>query len=490
MKKLFVIAMAVATVLSLRPVAQDAPQNARAAIDAAAAAMGTVALQSVQYFGTGSVNPTGQAFTSGGPWPRFTVTKYTMSVNFTVPAMRQELVRIDNQRPTRGGGAGGFNPGTGQGGIRPIPGDIIQNQTTDGRTEAGALNIWLTPHGFLKGAAANVATATASTVRGKRVVAFTAGKHTVSGTLSDRNLVERVETRMDVSFTGDTLVEGIYSDYRDFGGVQFPMRIVMQQGGFPILDLVLTDVRPNSPAALEVGANPQRGGGPAGAAPVQAEARPAPERIADGVWFMTPGEEGSILVEFNDHLVMVEGPGNDAQTMAALANAKMLASNKPVRYVINTHHHADHAGGLRAFVAEGIPIVTHDTHERYFQQQIFRNPHTLNPDRLARAPRAPIIETIKDRRVFSDGKMTLELHLLRDQPHSEGLLVAYIPRERLLIQADAFHPRPGAKPLPAPSPYTINLVENIARLKLDVARVVHVHGGISPFVDVLRAAGR
>ena len=118
------------------------------------------------------------------------------------------------------------------------------------------------------------------------------------------------------------------------------------------------------------------------------------------------------------------------------------------------------------------------------------SPHTLNPDRLARAPRAAIIETIKDRRVFSDGKMTLEIHLLRDQPHSEGLLVAYIPRERLLIQADAFHPRPGAKPLPAPSPYTINLVENVARLKLDVARVVHVHGGISPYADVLKAAGR
>jgi len=490
MKKLFVIAVAVATVLSLRPFAQNAAQNARAAIDAAAAAMGTTALQSVQYSGTGSVNPTGQAFTSGGPWPRFTVTKYTMSVNYAAPAMRQELVRVDNQLPTRGGGAGGFNPATGQGGIRPIPGDIIQNQTTDGRTEAGALTLWLTPHGFLKGAQANVTTATTSTVRGKRVIAFTAGKHTVTGTLSDRNLVERVETRIDVSFTGDTPMEGIYSDYRDFGGVQYPMRIVMRQGGFAILDLTLTDVRPNSPAALEVVANPQRGGGPGGAAPAQVEARPAPERIVDGVWFMTPGEEGSILVEFSDHLVMVEGPGNDAQTMAALANARTLAPNKPVRYVINTHHHADHAGGLRAFVAEGIPIVTHDTHERYYQQQIFRNPHTLNPDRLARTPRAAIIETMKDRRVFSDGKMTLEVHLLRDQPHSEGLLVAYIPRERLLIQADAFHPRPGAMPLPAPSPYTINLVENVERLKLDVARVVHVHGGISPFGDVLKAAGR
>jgi glyoxylase-like metal-dependent hydrolase (beta-lactamase superfamily II) len=478
MKKPFVIAVAAATVLSLQLSAQNATQNAKAAIDAATAAMGTATLQSVQYSGTGSVNPTGQAYTTGGPWPKFTVTKYTMSVNYAMPAMRQELVRIDDQLPTRGGGAGGFNPATGQGSIRPIPGDIIQNQTTDGRTEVGALNVWLTPHGFLKGAAANAATATSSTVRGKRVVSFTAGKHTVTGTLSDRNLVERVETRMDISFTGDTLFEGIYSEYRSLGGVQFPMRIVMRQGGFSILELSLTDVRPNSPAALEVRANSPRGGGPgAAAAPAQAEARVAPERIADGVMN-------------NDYAVFVEGPGSDAQTMAALADAKTIAPNKPVRYVVNTHHHADHAGGLRAFVAEGIPIVTHETHRQYYEQQIFRNPHTLNPDRLARAPRAPTIETVKDKRVFTDGRMTLEIHLLRDHAHSEGLLVAYIPRERLLIQADAFHPRPGAKPLPAPSPFTINLVENIARLKLDVARVVQVHGGVSPYADVLKAAGR
>jgi hypothetical protein len=101
-----------------------------------------------------------------------------------------------------------------------------------------------------------------------------------------------------------------------------------------------------------------------------------------------------------------------------------------------------------------------------------------------------MIETINDTRVFTDGSTTLEIHLLRDHPHSEGLLVGYIPQEGLLIQVDAFHPRPGAEPLPAPSPFTMNMVNNIERLKLDVERVVHVHGGISPYADVLRAAGR
>jgi hypothetical protein len=97
---------------------------------------------------------------------------------------------------------------------------------------------------------------------------------------------------------------------------------------------------------------------------------------------------------------------------------------------------------------------------------------------------------MKDKRVITDGSMTIEIHLLRDNAHAEGLLVAYLPKQKLLMQADCYIPRPGAPPLPAPSPYTVNMVDNIMRLKLDVDRVVHLHGGISPYSDVLAAAGR
>jgi hypothetical protein len=92
--------------------------------------------------------------------------------------------------------------------------------------------------------------------------------------------------------------------------------------------------------------------------------------------------------------------------------------------------------------------------------------------------------------VLTDGSTTIELYLLRDHLHAEGLLMAYLPKQKLLIQADSYIPRPGAPPLPAPSPYTINLVDNVERLKLDVARVVHIHGGISPYSDLVAAAGR
>ena len=488
MKEKLLIGFVIAVTAPLNVTAQDASS----VTDASTKAMGAAMLQSIRYTGTGTNNSVGQAFTSGGPWPRYKVTKYAALVNYSVPAMRQEIIRIDNEFPPRGGGAGGFNPATGQGGIRPVPGDIIQNQNTDGRTEVGALNIWLTPHGFLKGVAANGG-AKISGKRGKdKLVSFTAfGKYTVTAAINEQNLIETVETRIDGGFTGDTLIEGIYSGYKDFGGVKFPMHIVQRQGGYPILDITVDGVEPNSSAALEFRGNPQRGGGAGGRGSEAAAAvRIQSEKIGGGIWVLNYGAERSIAVEFKDHLVIVEGPGGDDQSLATIGEVKRVFPNKPIKYLVNTHHHSDHAGGIRAYVAEAIPIITHESHKRYYKQEIFKNPHTLNPDRLARMPRAPVIETIKDQRVLTDGDMTLELYLVRGNLHSEGLLMAYVPKEKLLIQADTFIPRPGVPPLPAPSPFTTNLVENVERLKLDVQRVAHIHGGVSSWGEILKAAGR
>jgi len=488
MKRTLVIVVVAVTFLSLHAAAQNTAPDAGAVLAAVTTAMGTAKLRSVQYTGTGSVNPTGQAYTTGGAWPRYTVTKYTMSVDYAVPAMRQELVRIDDAKVPRGGGAGGYNPQTFQGGIRPIPGDILQNNTINGRTDNGAIQFWLTPHGFLKGAAANMASLKTATARGKKTLTFKAfDKFPITATVDDRNTIEKVEALVDIAFTGDTVLDGTYTEYRDLDGIRFPMHILMREGGWPTLEINVAQVNPNSQAAVDTVTRVISAPPPAAAAPA---APPPPAKLADGVWQLTPNGEGSILVEFKDYIVMVEGPGGDAVTTASIEKARQLVPGKPIKYVINSHHHADHAGGIRAYAAEGIPIITHESHKKYYEEQIFKNPHSLNPDRLARMPRAPMIEYIKDKRVLTDGDQTLEIHLMKDQPHSEGLLMVYLPKSKLLMQADAYIPRPGAPPLPSPSPYTTNLVDNISRLKLDVDRVVQIHGGSSPYSDILAAAGR
>lgn len=462
-------------------------QDARAVIDAASKAMGTVNLQAVEYSAaSGSTYAVGQAPGPGKPWPRFTITRYTALINYSVPVMREQTVRIDDAKPPRGGGAGPYVPETQQGGIRPIPfGPQTANAVRDGRTENGALQIWLTPHGFLKGAAANSATVRAGTQRGRRDVSFRAfDRYTITGTINDENLVERVQTTVANPLYGDMILEAIYSEYRDVTGVKFPMRIVLRQGGFPSLELRLATVQPNSAVALAVTA-PER---PAAQAAPQPARAPAKE-IAPGFWALEGSIPMSFLVEFRDFVVIIEATGNEQRTEAVLAEVRRLVPSKPIRYVVNTHQHSDHSGGLRAMVAEGIPILTHQVNTAFYEKML-RNPATVAPDTLARNPRAPMIEGVTGRKVITDGTKTIEVHHVRGNLHDEGLLMVYFPKERLLLQADAYAPRPpGAKPLPG-SPYTTNLYENVQRLKLNVDQMVHVHGGMDPIAKLAEAANR
>ena len=446
-------------------------------IENAARSMGATNLQSIQYSGSGSSFTVGQAPGPGAPWPRFELTKYVASVNYAAGVMREETVRRDVDFPPRGGGAGPFNPTTGQGGMRPIPGDVIQNAVRNGRTDAGLVQIWMTPHGFLKGAVANKASVSG------RTISFAVGKHAVTGTLNDQNLVESVETRLANNVLGDVPVRTVFSGYKDYNGIKFPSRIVQTQAGHQTLDLAVNDVQPNSPSATALSVPP-----PPPAAPAPPPVKTDPQKIGDGVWFLDGGAPMSVLVEFSDHVVIIEAPQNDERTEATIAAVKQLLPSKPIRYVVNTHQHFDHSGGVRGYVAAGIPIMTHEKNKPYWER-ILKNPFTLEPDRLARSGRSPVIETVGEKRVLSDSTMTMELHHLRGNLHDETLLVAYLPKQKLLVQADAFHPRPGAKPLAAPPPFTVNLVENIRRLKLDVERVVHLHGGVDPIAVVVRAAG-
>ena len=477
MKKLLVAALATTT-FSLNVLAQDA----RAVVETATRAMGAASLESIRYSGTGSVFMFGQAPRPDAPWPRFKVVKYITAVNYKSPAFREELVRAEVESPPRGGGAGGFNPATGQGGMRPLLGEQTQVRQTTDRTETGLLDISMTPHGFLKAAAATAATVkTNAGGRKTSVVSFTLGKYAMTGTLNDQNLVERVETLVDNPVLGDMPVEITYSDYKDFAGVKFPTRIVRREGGQPTLDLTISSVQPNGATALEVRDNPP----PATPPPVRVET----QKLGDGVWTLTAAAYTSVLVEFNDHLAVIEAAGNDQRTQAVIAEVRTLVPGKPVRYLVNTHAHFDHAGGVRAFAAEGVTIVTHEMNKPYLEK-VFRNPHRMNPDRLALSNKRAIIEGFADKRVLTDGTRTVELYHVRGNLHNDALLMVFIPREKVLIQADAFHPRPGAAPYPTPPPFTVNFFENIQRLKLDVAQVLHIHGGADSLAAVAKAAGR
>jgi glyoxylase-like metal-dependent hydrolase (beta-lactamase superfamily II) len=156
--------------------------------------------------------------------------------------------------------------------------------------------------------------------------------------------------------------------------------------------------------------------------------------------------------------------------MAIIAETRRVIPNKPIRYVVNTHAHFDHASGLAPFAAEGITIITHENNKAYLEKAL-SGPRTLVGDKLAQANRKPKVESAGDKKVLGDATHTIELHHIENLAHSDGMLVAYLPKEKILFTADFNVPAQG-QPV---SPSIGTLVQNVDRLKLDFDRHVLVH---------------
>ena len=439
-------------------------QDAKTVVGNASKAMGVDALKTVQYSATGMDFALGQAPNPSSPWPKFINKSYTRSINFETPASRVERVRVQGENPPHGGGQ------------QPLVGEQPQTQTiivSAGTPWVQQLEIWMTPHGFLRAAATKNATVEAKTIGGKKyqVVTFMGdNKAKVNGYINDQNLVERVETWIDNAFLGDMPFEAIYTDYKAAGGAQFPMHIVQKQGGYPIFDLNVSDVKPNAAVNIQPAQGP---GGPPAPAAAPASAATS-EKLGDGVYLITGGY-AAIAIDFKDHITIIETGQSEPRGLAVIAEAKRVIPNKPVKYVVNTHCHIDHSSGLRAAVAEGATILTHQLNKAYLEKTLSM-PHTLNPDKAQQNGKKPIVEAVGEKKVLTDGTHVVELYHLQNFGHHDGMLIAYLPKEKVLLEADGYNPQPAtATPPSPPSPFTVSLLDNIRRLKLDVQRIVPVH---------------
>jgi glyoxylase-like metal-dependent hydrolase (beta-lactamase superfamily II) len=468
--------------LVLMPQAGNA-QEAKAVLDGVAKSMGDV--KSLQYAGSGANYSFGQNVAPGTPWPRFNLKSYTRTVDYDTPAMRDEIVRT--QAEERGGG--GIPLVGEQRLLQAVSAAQAWNQVGENPiTPALAAvadrlhQLWITPHGVIKAAMKYNATVATQTEGGKKttVISFTVpGQLKVKAFVNERNLIDKVESWNTNPVLGDVMTETTYADYKDFGGVQFPTRITQKQGGFPTLDLTVNEVKPNPPVDVQVPDNVR-----------QASVKVQADKVADGVWYLTGGTHHSVLVEMNDHLVVIEGPLDDARALAVIAEVKKIVPNKPIKYVVNTHHHFDHAGGLGAFAAEGAIIVTHDSNKPFFEQSLAA-PRTVQPDKLSQSGKKPTIEGMQDKRVLSDGARTVELHLIKGTVHDDGIIMAYLPKEKLLIEADVYTPAaPNTAPPAQPNPLNVNLYDNVERLNLAVDQILPIHGRKVPLSELQKWIGK
>jgi glyoxylase-like metal-dependent hydrolase (beta-lactamase superfamily II) len=434
-----------------------AAQDANTVIASASKAMGADNLKSIQYSGSGYDFAIGQNVNPNSPWPKFIDKTYTRVVNFETPGFQMDRIRMQGENPPRGGGQ------------QPIVGEQKQTQAVVVNANTPwvqQLEIWMTPYGFLRAAKTNNATVSGKTVGGKKysVLTFT-GKNNakVNGYINDQNMVERVETWIDNPVLGDMLFDATYTDYKDFSGVKFPTKIVQKQGDYPILDLAITDVKTNVAANIPIATPPPP------PPPVSSQ------KLGDGVYLILPAY-AALVVDFKDYIVVIEGPQSEERASAIITEAKKLIPNKPIKYVVNTHSHFDHTSGIRTFMAEGATVITHQINKP-FLEKVAALPHTINPDRLQQSKRKPTIETMTEKKVLTDGNHVIELYHMTGIGHHDGLIMAYLPKEKILVEADAYNPPPQPNPPPANpvSPYNLALVSNIERLKLDVQTLIPIH---------------
>lgn len=435
--------------------------------------------------------------------PMRPIENYVRVIDLTAPSWR-------HTGATRNIGAGGSTTIT--------PGTMFFQATAQqldvSQPWAGSVEFYLTPWGFLKGAAENNATASRRRVDGKnytvltwspKVTAASGKNYTINAYVNDRNLIERVETWLADNIMGDMHVLVTYSGWKDFGGTMAPAKMVQTRGGWPFFEVDVTAARANPPDLATLAPAPPPpagkgapGGGAGKGAPAAGAAKGGPggppalnvtaEKLGDGLWRLTTGAGSydSLIVEFRDYIMMLEAGQSEARALAYIAEAKKLVPNKPIRYVMNTHPHSDHTGGLPALVAEGATIITHRNNQEFFERAL-NTPRTLLNDTLAKNPKRARVEAVGDKKVYSDGTRTVEMYHVPGAPHSNGLLIAYIPKEKVLFQGD-FSVTPGQ---PA-NDHVKALVPVLERLKLDFDRYINVHAPAAPQTkkDVWAAVGK
>jgi hypothetical protein len=506
-------------------------QDPRTVLQASIKAMGGAELKTIQYSGAGWFSRIGQTYGLAEDWPKYEVTGYTRLIDYDARWSREDYTRRQGNYPLLGSTpmlevrVTAILNGTyawDMQGNTPVP---LARPYLDGvpHGDLRQLELVLTPHGFLKAAlAATNATAISLPIVGPSdfglsqngrkvtIVSFTMlGKYKVNGTINDQNLVELVDTWFPNPVYGDMDYEMRYTQYQDFGGVKFPTLVHVHQGdprlnpAHNYYELKVTSVKANVPVPTMPVPDVVR---QATAPPVRVES----QKVAEGVWLLGGGTHNSMLVEFRDFAAVVEAPVNEARSLAVITEVNRLVPDKPIRYVVNTHHHFDHSGGLRTYLSQGTTIVTHESNKDYYLNILFYPAAwTLQPDRLAiynpmymisRRP-API-DTVGTKYVVTDGVRMLEILHVQDMAyglgdpsyrqgnHSADMLMAYLPKEKILLNADLYSPpAPDAQPT-VPTPAMRTLYQNMLMLTLDVSQHLPIHGRVGTNHEFMKMFAR
>jgi glyoxylase-like metal-dependent hydrolase (beta-lactamase superfamily II) len=300
---------------------------------------------------------------------------------------------------------------------------------------------------------------------------------------SKTHLLSKYEQMVTDPVDGDVVQETIFTGYRAVEKVMVPTARQTRRGGDLIEDVKYTEVRFNTKPADTAFARPEG----FEELPLPAPAPARETKLAEGVYLFESGAN-SLVVEFDTYVVVVEPYNGGRGPKPTINKAREMFPSKPVKYVVVTHHHDDHSGGLRSYVANDVTVVTTPANQKYFERMAASH-FQMFPDDQTRAPRKPLFEFVRGgKRVFTDGKQTLEVIDIGPGPHAAEMLVAYLPKEKIIFQGDLVNLPNSGKYMPTTvNDTTLHFFDWLTKSGLDIQRIAAVHGPSTTPED-LRAA--
>ena len=216
----------------------------------------------------------------------------------------------------------------------------------------------------------------------------------------------------------------------------------------------------------------------------QAWGDPEPNVIADeiapGVLHFRGGSHHTMAVEMEDHVIVVEAPLLEERSEAVIALIEESFPGKPIRYFVTTHFHFDHSGGIRTYAAKGATAVVHESIVPFITAAL-QSPSTVRPDMLAQAGLIPVVEGVTESMDLSDGARTVQVWHVPNE-HATGMLMAYLPNERIAFVSDLYSP---PAPPRAGDANARAFYDAVVNRELDVDLVVGGHGGPAGSFEVV-----
>jgi glyoxylase-like metal-dependent hydrolase (beta-lactamase superfamily II) len=494
---------------------------------AAAKEIGEANLRCVTFSGTGYSGPVGQTFENASniDWPRSEIANYTRTINWETGTSKETFDRKPGNNPAA------WKYGLGWVGGTPTQRNVRQTHIVNGEyawhmdgdgppvrvppelAEIYQLDIWLTPHGFLKAARKPGANPKAvwrweQIEKGRdgnvvapekvHVVGITMlGKYRVDATINSQNVITRIKTTVNDPTLGDFNIEHESTNFIQAGTSKWPIAWHSHQGWddnwrfysestghnayggkFPTVQANACDDPVAVPAAVKQ-------------APVQDPGRVDVEKMATGVYLLGGGPANSYMVEFRDFVAVFEAPLNEERSLAVIEAVAKLAPNKPIRWLITSHPHFDHIGGIRTYNHIGATVLTHFINLPFLNRDVLTyKARTVKPDILSLWPPTEVAEgynyeAIQENFVITDNSRILRVYYVQPLRHVAGMLMAYLPAERIAFEADLFdtHEPPRIAQLPAMQSF----LNQVQRMKLDVATVAPVHGKPVPWSTFMEA---